>query len=720
MPDMNGNLYPWEEEILAQKQDTAQGPVPDVALQDPDINPPQSGYASMDELVNSVAGPVNTPAPAPIVNTPVTGSTGGGQSSSSSYSGTDFSNGGLFDQTQTKGMTGYKKYMAEGHNRAAAYANSLNAGRSENIQAQKDAATEIANVEMQRADQNAQNTFDLAAEEKKMAVDNAATYANIQTRVAGKMAEYETSVNELAAMGVNPGKAYSNLTSAQQGGVLVTAFVTDFLGAKGIKTSGMEYINQAIERNIQAQRDEINLKKDVVQGKMNIYRMFKEQGDSDMLAAEKTRGALFNAFKTEAVGKLLTFDSPLARGKAMQVDALLTEKGLEQKAGVAKAYMDQYNQEANQAAQLRGQDLSAAASRASVAESARQFNATRADAKNAAVPFDGKWVMTDGDGAPIGTISEKDNYEHVADRIHNYEILGKELKELSDDVSVTKKTYKGPLAHMAKDALHAKVEARLQRLAFAYARSMNGPGVLTEKDVENARKVINTPGFTDGLLSGKDPTKSAIEVLGQAGLGTYQDYDTFAKTRIRPMTPEQIAAFGRGGASPGSMQSAQALRDDATIKDRGDFGNPTKDASDIAGGKVVAEGKKTSQEIDVSDVSGERQYEALYEAIKDGAVSGERIDVPGTDASFPATVKNYKKYGKVPAWLPEMDNLYLQALDSSGTQESRNKAAAILTELAGVGEDNSAGQILRSGGFDMSDQDQKRAVALYYLVKMGE
>ena len=658
MPDANGNLYPWEEQVLAEQQDISQGPVPDVALNEvqtnPDINPPSSGYATLDDIVNSVAGP----APAPVVK-PLPGSSGSGQSFSVSKTGADFSPGGLYDQAASKGLPG----MAAGTSRVNAYGEALGKGRAENIDEQRAATSAIGEQEALKAEENARLTNEMATREREMAVDNAKDYAAIQTKVASKMADYENAVNELSVMGVNPGRMYSNLTDPMKAGVLVTAFVTDFLGAKGIKTHGMDYINQAIERDIQSQRDAIDLKKDVAQGKMNIYKMFKEQGDSDYLAAEKTRGALFKAFHTEVMGKLAAFDSPLVRAKMQQADALLKEKKLDVDAGILKETMNQFNQEHQFALTERAQNMDMAKTKMSLAQADRHFQQSRKDAagKDAVDP---ERVMYNTEGKPMGYVSKEDNFEKVAESVTAIQGMTDILDEYATAIQRSGRKWGGPGSAAFEGDVEVARKSLEGQLTAQIAKMNNPDGKISDNDIAAAKAILSSPTMISGLLSGEDPVQAAIKNTGGYGRRAIKQHHDYLKVHLRQITDEEAAALRPGGARAGTTGTVDAKGTNFGIMERGDFGRAAPETpTDKAVGKLGNQtGEEQNSYVSIADDKDGSLAEYWMPHIAGATMRPEVANTQWGKASMnPETAK-------APRWLGALDDLYDKARESNSAE----------------------------------------------------
>jgi hypothetical protein len=621
--------------------------------------PPVNDSPVPDDIAQSVLHPgsITQPQLAPGQSTgnkqSVSGNVG------SSHSGVDFSSGGAFDMAEspTKGLKGFNRDVAEGHNKAIAFGKQLYGGVDANVEEQRQANIAAGDIEAQKADTNAQLTGEFAARQRQDAVDNAADYANIQHKVGAKMADYEASINDLASSTINPGRAYSSLTSLQKGGVLVTAFVTDFLGAKGIKTHGMDYINQAIDRDIQAQRDNIDLKKDVAAGKMNIYQMFKQQGDSDFLAAEKTRGALTTAFQTEVIGKLAAFDSPMARAKVEQANALINQKKLEIKANIAKEVQEQEVKYTEIAVRKRADSLQAgaqaAANKLGWADLQEKKDARLAASKPGPAALDPDTIVTDRKGVVIGTATKGPEHKEAQDRVAGFEDFNNGLAKYQALVREGQQ-YKGPLAKMFLTKNKARINSLLRDLSYSYAIANNGSRP-TDKDYENAEKQFANAGWMDSALSSDDPNAVVMAKLGELGVGSIDKYHTYVRTHLNTVDPELAKQYIRT-PNPNSMQDAGAQ--EAVFTDNRDQKPAVSTPVDKVLGTINSRGGK------ITDTEPAEQ-DVIDAAMAIGLAKPTNVKY-GTDGS----VTKQSAY-EVPVWFNKMEDLVTRARDASNKEEAQ-------------------------------------------------
>lgn len=146
------------------------------------------------------------------------------------------------------------------------------------------------------------------------------------------LAEYQQARKEFGAMQVNPGKLWGDMSGGERFGTLVSVFAHNMLATKGINTTVMDSLDKAIDRNIDAQLQNIQKKGQEVGMFKQAWDMIRSQSESEAEARGKMRGLLLEEFKQGAVGRLMSFDSELARVQgqraAMDIDARILDNDL--------------------------------------------------------------------------------------------------------------------------------------------------------------------------------------------------------------------------------------------------------------------------------------------------------------------------------------------------------------------------------------------------------
>lgn len=268
-----------------------------------------------------------------------------------------------FNQVSTKGLRGYKLAQAVAQNKANAQMKADMDEYSAAQSKQKEALVEIDDIEKRKADAEFGYQTDLANMQSQNATDLQNLYNEGKTKIEQYSQNYELQLKELAAMNVDPGKFYSEMSPGMRTGTLVTAFITDFLGAKGIKSSGMDYINKAIDRDIDAQVQNIQNKRATTDRFKNLWEMQRAQSSSDYEAKVRIKGIQLEAFKQRVAGALGKFDSEIARARLPLAMSEIDKKSFEVKTQLRQHVEQTYNAEMNRYVQQQGDFLRASMQR---------------------------------------------------------------------------------------------------------------------------------------------------------------------------------------------------------------------------------------------------------------------------------------------------------------------------------------------------------------------
>ena len=138
--------------------------------------------------------------------------------------------------------------------------------------------------------------------------------ANVDAEGESAMArtEYVKALADFRASKVDSNQLWNSQSSGMQFGMLAAVFAHDFLGAKGIKTSAMDTLNTAINRNIDAQVTNIKNKGEVAEGFKSLWYMQRSQSRSDAESRERVRGFLLEGAKQAVIANMAQYDSALA------------------------------------------------------------------------------------------------------------------------------------------------------------------------------------------------------------------------------------------------------------------------------------------------------------------------------------------------------------------------------------------------------------------------
>lgn len=222
----------------------------------------------------------------------------------------------------------------------------LDSTRGPSIEAEKmKADAEVGKIRAQGEQalvmQRLQDGF--AVEEAKINAE--ATAASNQAK-----ADYLAALADFRAAKVDPGQLWGKMSGFDRFGMLATAFVHDFLGAKGIHTSAMDTFNKAIDRNIDAQIQGIKTKGEVAEGFKSLWYMQRNQSASDAEARARVRGFLLEGAKQQVIANMAQYESALASAQGQAAIAKIDEE-------LGKSLIEVYRHADANALALRNQAL---------------------------------------------------------------------------------------------------------------------------------------------------------------------------------------------------------------------------------------------------------------------------------------------------------------------------------------------------------------------------
>lgn len=339
----------------------------------------------LDSLIGLLPklGPTTAPAP--------TGSTSTGtRQSESGFSPSKYAQ-------VSKATAGIGQTMERERRRAAApYAAHMAKQEAvgEDLKAASDSAADLESERLAtqaEGHSKVQTLYQTAELETRKAFDDARVAADIAK------ADYRRALEEIPQ--VDPNQLWNSSSAGTQFGVAVAAFVHDFLGAKGIKTSAMDTINGTIQRNIDAQVANIANKRAVAQGFKDLWEMQRAQSTSDQEAKIRMQGLMLAAVKSGIDAQMSGIDSRLAGVKKQQARAMIDKEILANEFQVQKQVDAAADAAANRQVQIQGQLLNASIRREEIAEQrAAREAAARAKAAQdqGAVIYD---LSTSGGGA---------------------------------------------------------------------------------------------------------------------------------------------------------------------------------------------------------------------------------------------------------------------------------------------------------------------------------
>src|ERR1700759_2413523 len=221
----------------------------------------------------------------------------------------------------------------------------------------------VAQIESQKIAATSQAKQKIAAANTDFQAKEQAAMDNAKVESAASIAQYRAALADYQASGVNPSQLWDQGGSVGQFAMIATAFGHDFLGAKGIQTSGLDTINQAIKNNINAQLENINKKQQVANGFKQIWDMQRQQSSSDAEARARVNGFYLAAINNQIDATLGSYDSQLALAKAQSAKAAINQEIVKNDLLVQQHIDTAANARATNRVKAYGDDLQAASAR---------------------------------------------------------------------------------------------------------------------------------------------------------------------------------------------------------------------------------------------------------------------------------------------------------------------------------------------------------------------
>lgn len=182
------------------------------------------------------------------------------------------------------------------------------------------------------------------------AVEEAKENATAQALANQAKTDYLAALADFRASKVDPGQLWGHMTGGEKFGMLATAFVHDFLGARGINTSAMATFSKAIDRNIDAQIQAIKTKGEVAEGFKSLWWMQRNQSASDAEARTRVRGFLLEGAKQQIIANMSQYEAALASAQGQAAIAKVDEE-------LSKTLIEIYRHADANALALRNQAL---------------------------------------------------------------------------------------------------------------------------------------------------------------------------------------------------------------------------------------------------------------------------------------------------------------------------------------------------------------------------
>lgn len=630
-----------------------------------------------------------------------------GVSDSASHSGLNTDTLGYL---QTKGMRGYQAQDANAYNKATRQGNEMlqpfvQAGNEE-----KAATVNLGNLEADKAAADAEFKGQYQNRLEQHAIETDAIYQEAAAKTQKYAADYETQLKQLSTMGVNPGRLYQNMTKGEKASTLFGAFISDFLGAKGIKTSAMDYINQAIDRDIDSQVNAINTKGRVVDGFKQMWDMQRAMSDSDVEAKLRMKGIELEAFKMGIAAKLGQFDSDIARAKIPAAIAAIDEKQAKVKADVLKFRADQYNNEAQRNVALRGQNLQASIARDQIAHSERMAAMTKGtelkakeDELKRQTAVRVAEVRPDGTrvGRVVGFAGTKERTDDLQNRVDGLQNSLDSLERLRNLHKDSDGSWNYFGKKLTEDEVKAEMGSLYEDMISDIALAKTGKAG-NEQEYARLREIIKQDDFIRGIFQSGDGGDIAASSNAKWGIRQIEANNKKLVANLTPPSEQDKIDFA-GGTS-------------------GDVFQPYKTSNETFNKPKPAE---TPAEKAIKKVESTRFGEGVTQVKKDDDLYKDALEIYETLNKLDNVSGSEPRYfreaptrsGKppveynltdLPDWLGGMHDLSERATAINGTEAEYNKAIEYLTGIIADKKNNT---------FDQADYqyEDRKVAAEYYL-----
>lgn len=317
----------------------------------------------------------------------------------------------------------------------------IQAASDEAGKAAMNAAVATGRIESQKMQVASEAKMKIAAANQDFSAKEQAAMQNAQAESAANMANYRASLQDYAASQVNPSQLWDNAGYGGQFGIVATAFMHDFLAAKGIQTTGLESINKAIQHNINGQLDNMRKKLDVAQGFKQLWDMQRAQSATDAEARQRMNGFYLSALSNQIEGTLGQYDSQLALVKAQAAKAGIQQEMVKNDLLVQKHIDEAAQQRATNRVHMYTAELSASSAKYT-ADAHIKAAEIAANAKNQVSPIAGVIFDTSKSGGNMAARrllpdikDEKGEIRNQASKVFNTVGNIERLVDLQDQIA---------------------------------------------------------------------------------------------------------------------------------------------------------------------------------------------------------------------------------------------------------------------------------------------
>lgn len=337
-------------------------------------------------------------------------------------------------------------------------------------------------------------------------------------RIQSAMDQHERLKNEYLTMQVDPGMMWKNMTGGEKAGSGLAVFMSAFLGAKGIDTPVMGLLDKALDRNIDAQLQNINQRGRALDAQGEFVQMVRQQSASDLEAKLRLKDAALESAKYAVSAEMSKYGSKLAELKGQELINNLNKDQLKFKQGIFQERTNIENAITGQEIQAQGDRMRAAAEAKRLAfdrekEEARKLEADKVDVASIAAKINARAIVDPTDPTKFLIAPENMNdtavlkaQEKAAATTSTLKII-RELKEANRSLD---STYDGPLKNLSITEKKAKRDQLQQMLTNEMALRWNGT-TYSDKWADTMKTVIPKQTWTFDVDT--DSTLGQLESL---------------------------------------------------------------------------------------------------------------------------------------------------------------------------------------------------------------
>lgn len=633
-------------------------------------------------------GPVTTPETliSPQTTPAAPNQVSSGQSVSAGKTGTNF---GTLNQLDQRGKRGVDRELAQSKAGIQAQQAATSQGYVDASQLEKQSIVDKTNTTTLRKDYESEANFALQRMEDDYMAKEQEVRAAEQVTHQQYMTEYNRQRQEIMATQINPAKLFADMTGGEQSGVLLTAFIHDFLGTRGIKTSAMDTYSKAVERSVDAQIANLNNKKAGLDSFRQMWDMQRAQSKSDEEARTRIHGIALESFKAGVQAKLAEFDSEYARAELPALIAGVDKALLGNLTQLDTIARDNIRKEADIILTKERDKLHAANEAARIAIARRQLKLEEDRAKRGPSILDiNKQIVRAEGGKVLGQARSENEAADLQTRINGLEKLNRNLPRMQELQRKLGGTYQGPGATLLTDKDKRELESLYNETISDIVFAKSGKAA-TDTEREALKKQIPLDTFTSGILGGGDVGEY---VASQFNLRQITDEVSGLQNQLIPTSPEVAQALA-GGLN---FNPYEAEKEQQKIIAEG-RDKPGESSVDKAVGKVysdvsnelVAPANKTTKEEArefFKDYVGSRDYttKSAEYGLEDNV--GEQVTA------------------RTPTWFQGLSDLSFIARNKSLYSDAeRQEAIDKLGEIA----------------HDPNDESEQKYAAKYFLYKIA-